>query len=118
VQGAPLDITIEQGRFFSLPLTYEPQEEPADLTGYQAHMQIRPTHGSDELIADLSSEDDPHIFFSEDRSDGQVTVEIPDTETQEMDFNRAVYDLKLTPPAGKPFTLVKGVVVLEREVTE
>jgi hypothetical protein len=34
-----------------------------------------------------------------------------------MNFNRAVYDLELVPPAGEPFRWLKGNVVLDREVT-
>lgn len=87
--------------------------EPVDLTGYMARMQIREKVGSDVVIDELTTENGKIIIDAEDAS---IRIEIPASTTQNYNFTTAVYSLEIIRNSVViPFLV--GNLTLQREVT-
>jgi hypothetical protein len=108
------DITIEQGAGFSLPITYKPGGQTADLTGSTARLQVRPKVGSSEKLIELTT---TNGGITLDGPAGKLTLVMSAAATAALKFARAVYDLEVVPPAAEPYRLLEGNVFLSREVT-
>lgn len=113
--AARKDMTIEQGAKFSRLIRWlDGNGNPVDLTGWSARMQVRTGHGG-TLLLDLSTANGK-ITLS---SGGTIEIEATASDTDGLDFERAVYDLELTPPSGSANTvrLLEGYIYLNRQVT-
>lgn len=87
--------------------------EPVDLTGYRARMQIREKVGSDVVIDELTTENGKIIIDAEDAT---IRIEIPADTTQNYNFTTAVYSLEIIRNSVViPFLV--GNLTLQREVT-
>ena len=87
--------------------------EPVDLTGYMARMQIREKVGSDVVIDELTTENGKIIIDAEDAT---IRIEIPASTTQNYNFTTAVYSLEIIRNSVViPFLV--GNLTLQREVT-
>lgn len=89
--------------------------EPLNLTGYTARMQIREKLDSTEIIKSLTS--DPSGGISIDTSGYKITITISATDTAEFTFSSAVYSLELVSSTGVVNQLMSGTLTLVREVT-
>jgi hypothetical protein len=102
------DLTIEQGATFPLHLVYcDKFRNPIDLTGAQAHLQIRHLDGT--LVIDLSTSNNKITLGG---VLGTIDAAIEPAETISMNFNTAVYDLLLTMSNGLVIRLLMGKVTL------
>lgn len=117
---AKLNICINQGSTFNLPMNwYEENDDGSkgdaiDLTGWTARMQIREEHESDTTILELTTENGGITLNS---PTGAIDVVIPAADTEDLDFDCAVYDLELVDAGGAVTRLVEGNVTLKLEVT-
>jgi hypothetical protein len=117
--------TIEQGSTLDFNVQYlDSNSTPVDLTDYSGRMQIRPTAGSSDVIATLSSSRDTDgtgLNFSgsnglQPPTSGSIGVFISAASSSAFSFNEAVYDLEIY--SGSIVTrILEGKVKLSPEVT-
>lgn len=102
-QSGGLDINIEDGVEFSLPVVYKINSVIQDVSGYTATLELRDKTGHANALLSLT-ELSGIIVGS---TDGRFDIDI--TEAQAIFGNREmVYDLIVTPAAGEPIRLLRG----------
>lgn len=108
------DAAIEQGATFTRTFTWlDENDDPYDITGYTARMQIRLKKESPSTIASLTTENGGVTITG---ASGIIAVTISASDTAAMDFKTAFYDLELI--NGSTVTrLLEGEVELDKEVT-
>jgi hypothetical protein len=87
--------------------------EPINLTGYTARMQIREKIESDTVIHELTTENAGILINS---TDSTIALNIPFSTTALFIFSTAVYSLEIV-AAGTVVPLYNGNIVLVKEVT-
>ncbi len=109
------DFTIEKGTYWNRALSWTADSVPVDLTGWTAHMQVRPAYANQTsvVLADLT--DGSGITLG--GTAGTILLELTGTQTAALSFDTAVYDLYLTNPSGRPTRLLEGIVTLSDQVT-
>lgn len=107
-----VNFVCPQGSTFSRTLTYKVDSTPVDLTGYDARLQIREYHYSDDYIANLTETSG----ISLGGSAGTITVLIAASATQEFVPGDYVYDLELV-AGGTVTRLIEGKFSVTPEVT-
>jgi len=123
-------IYIEQGTTIDFEVQYkDSQNNPVDLTGYGARMQIRPSITSETVYLSLSSDrnaDGTGISMSgsspyKPPTSGTLGIYIASCTSSLLDFNDAVYDLEIFAPIGsncpEVTRILQGPVRLSKEVT-
>jgi len=110
--AAKANIIIDQGTDFSTTLTVTGDDgSVTDLTGYSANGHIRKHYtSSTATVFDIS--------FGTPRTDGQVTISLGRSVTENMEAGRYVYDVELTSSANSRSRLVEGVVTVTPQVTK
>ena len=105
----------EIGATFERELVYKADGENAtDLTDYSAKMQVRSDFDSDEVVLELSTEDET-IEFEE--AEGLIRLILTDEETAELTAGMYLYDLLLEDPDGKKIRLLEGKFEISDRVT-
>ena len=122
--------TIEQGATTDFEIAYkDSSNNPVDLSGYTAKMQIRPSAGSDIVFLTLSSSLDPcgtGLNLSGSNSanpptSGTIGVFISAMSSSQLNFDNAQYDLEIVSGSGDCAVvtrLLKGSVRLSKEITQ
>jgi hypothetical protein len=90
--------------------------EPVDLTGYYARMQIREKLDSVEIIDELTSLGTT-TGITIDTANCKITLNISATDTAAYTFSSAVYSLELVSSTGVVTPLLNGVITLVKEIT-
>lgn len=104
---AQVDLLVYQGDDLLLSVTVDnPGEIPADLTGYTARAQIRPSAPSAVVLAEFTTAIAANVISL------TLTAEVTSTLTR-----NAAWDLQITSPGGVVTTLAYGVVKVTKEVT-
>lgn len=104
---------IEQGATFSLSLTYkDTNDNPIDLTGYSARLQMRKRINDSDTVVSLT--DSSGIELGGDT--GTIVITISATATAALDPVEGVYDLELE-TGGIVTRLLSGTYEVLREVT-
>ena len=113
--AADYDLLIEQGATFDLSIVWKDNEDnPIDISGYSARMQIRKTYDSDPVIS-LTSDSDGGIVLG--GVDGTINIAIDAEATEGIEIRRGRYDLELE--FNEVVTrLLQGSVDISREVTK
>ena len=88
--------------------------QPVDLTGFSARMQIRAKLDDTAVIHELTSENSGILINNTTKT---ITLQIPATTTTTFTFQSAVYSLELVSSGGEVTQLVNGSLSLVREVT-
>lgn len=88
--------------------------EPVDLLGYTARMQIRGKITDTEVILELNTENNRIVI---DNASKTITITISAADTALLSFTSAVYSLELINSAGRVIPLLTGTVSLKQEVT-
>lgn len=109
-----LDITIQQGDSFDLPLKIrtklaDQSTVPVDLTGHVGKAQIRASTVATEVMAEFT-------VTITDGAQGELTASLTPGQTTAITGN-GVWDLETTAPDGEVRTWVGGNVTLLKEVT-
>jgi len=86
--------------------------QPVDLTGYTARMQIREKIDSDTVIKELTTENGGIVI---DVINSKIILNISAADTELFTFNSAVYSIELVSTTVVPFAT--GTLTLVREVT-
>lgn len=89
-----------------------------DLTGYSAHMQIRPSPSSGTVLQDITS---PVISGTgldlTAVNTGFITAYINDTVTATYTWTSGVYDLRIISSTGFAEVVLRGAVTIVPRVT-
>lgn len=120
---------IEQGTTVDFELAYkDSNNDPVDLSEYQARMQIRPSKESDTVFLTLSSSRDTdgtglNLSGSSGLNpptSGTIGVFISANSSSTFNFDSAVYDLEIVTGSTYPIVtrLLEGNIKLVKEVTE
>ena len=89
----------------------------ADITGYEAVMQVRASITSDTVLFEaLSTGADPLIIV--DPVTATFGLTIPDDAFAAATFREAVYEIEITAPTGEKYRLAYGAVSLCRELVK
>lgn len=106
------DIVLEQGTDYNLPLVFKDSKGRLyDLTGVTGVGQIRQNIADNAALADFV------ITFDTNRSTGKVTLSIPASVTENLNFVVGCYDIKFTYPPGIPKRIMEGKVTFNKAVT-
>lgn len=126
------NFTIEQGATLDFAIQYKDStNQPIDLTGYQARMQLRPNIGSDTIYLTLSSSLGPcgtGLNFSGSGgpdanlspTQGNIGVYLSAVSSSQLDFVSAFYDLEIATGSSECTTvtrLLEGTVRLSKNIT-
>ena len=127
------NFTIEQGSTTDFEVVYkDSSDNPIDISGYQARMDLRQSPGSSTSYLTLSSSLGPcgtglnmsgsgGLSASKPLSSGSIGVYISHVSSSALSFTDAVYDLELVSGSGHCATverLLEGSVSLFKEVTK
>lgn len=123
-------IYIEQGATIDFEVQYrDSNNNPVDLTGYGARMQIRPSVTSQTVYLSLTNtlnSDGTGISMSgsapyKPPTSGSLGIYIASCTSSLLDFGEAVYDLEIFSPINSDCPVVtrilQGPVRLSKEVT-
>lgn len=115
MSAAAVDLNIDQGSTFVLPITYkDPDGNTVDISGYSARMQLRKTVAQADP-ADLSLVSPTNITVG--TTNGQLVVTISATQTGGLTSKKYVYDLEIESPSGVVTRLLQGTVYVSFQVT-
>lgn len=110
-----LNFICPQGSTFSRTLTYKLDDDPVDLTGYNARLQIREFHYSDNFILGIdSSSSSANIYTG--GSAGTIDIYIDPDTTEDFVPGSYVYDLEIY-TSSNVYRLVEGTFKITAEVT-
>lgn len=87
--------------------------QPEDLTGASARMQLRSSKTSVDILAELTTENN---YIKIDTVSGVVALELPESVTKEFTFKKAVYSLEIL-IEGIVTTVLTGSFRVEPEIT-
>ncbi len=109
-----LNLSIRQGSTFDQTLTWKDADEnPIDLTGYDARAQIREETSSATPLLSLTVLNGRLTLGG---ALGTIRILISATDTALLDFDSAVWDLEVI-SGSVVVPLVAGSVTLPKEVT-
>jgi hypothetical protein len=107
-----LNLTCPQGSTFSKSLTYKLDDNPVDLTGYSARLQVREFFYSPDPVLNLTNSSGITLGASA----GTIQILIDATTTSGLLAGDYVYDLELV-AGGTVTRLIEGKFVVTPEVT-
>jgi hypothetical protein len=112
------DLLIEQGATYSEVLTvYSSPGVLQSLTGYTAVMQIR-QNIEDVAVLASSSIADPNIVLTLGGALGTITIEMIAEDTAALNFDTALYDIKITQTStGDVLRVFEGEVKLSKSIS-
>lgn len=114
MNAAIVHLTIEQGATFRQPVQFLAADDtPVDFTGCTARMQIRRTLEDLAVLLELTTENGRLAI---DVPTGTLTMNLTAIETAALDSG-GVYDLEVLFADGSTSRMLKGMVLLDREVT-
>jgi len=112
--AATKNFQVDQGATFSFQIEYlDSSDNPINLTGSTAKMQIRDTKGGKQLVATLNTPSSNGI----DINGNVITVTIPAASTNKLIFPKSAYDILVTDTNGNKIRLLEGFLTLDRSVT-
>ena len=88
--------------------------EPMDLAGYTARMQVRTKIGSTTFLTELTTENGGIVLNNTNKT---IKLLISATNTALIDWSKGVYSLELISGAGIVYTLLTGNITVKNEVT-
>lgn len=101
------DLFIDQGTDFSTLITIS----NLDLSGYQVASQMRKLYSSSDSVDFVAT------IPTQTATQGIVKLELAASTSSGMKAGRYVYDIELTNQNGKKSRPIKGLVVIDPEVT-
>ena len=105
------NLFIDQDADFTTTVTINDSVGSAlDLTNYTALAMIRKTYASSTSTTFTST-------FASDRTTGQITISLTDTQTAALESGRYVYDLVITDASGTKTRVVEGIATVNPSVS-
>jgi hypothetical protein len=111
-------LTIYQGATFqkSWTIVETGTEDPIDLSGYTARMQIREKLKSETVILDLTTENG-RITIDVGEETTTLTLYVDPETTAAITVAKGVYDLEIIDTNDDVYRLMQGAVTIIPEVT-
>lgn len=109
-----LNLYIEQGADFVLPIVYREDGEPVDLTGATIEAQLREKVNSANALISLGTASGTISIVP---LEGRVIMRIDAAQTENFKIYRGVWDMRVTMPDGERFRLLTGEFEVGRGVT-
>lgn len=113
-RAARLDLYIEQGTTFEIPIIYKQDGLPVDLTGVTAHAQLREKVSSLVPLVDLASPDNGLVITP---AEGKIVMTMTAAQTQALKVYKGVWDMLLTFSDGTKVRILNGQFTVSRGVT-
>lgn len=112
-----LDINIEMGATFDLPMVWSDETGTAivGLENWAARMHIRSKVSDPNPLLELTTENGAIVLGGEV---GEIRLYLTDSQTSAFTWARGIYQLELVSPTGRVTRLLKGKVLLDSEVTK
>lgn len=108
------DFTIEEGISDEKPITWSNSANvPYNVTGYTAKIQARTSGGS--LVYDASTENEKILVEGEE---GTFIWIVEENDFRNMPEKLLVYQLKVFSPSNRPYSLLRGKILIKREVVK
>ena len=105
------NLFIDQDADFTSTVTINDSNGSAlDLTSYTELAMIRKTYQSTSATTFTST-------FASDRTTGQITISLTDTQTSALESGRYVYDLVITDSSGTKTRVVEGIATVNPSVS-
>ena len=105
---------IDYNTTYQFEINYRDSDDnPIDITGSSAKMQIRDATGQ-KLAFTLTS---PSGGITIDGPSGTLTVKMTPTQTSKLFYPKSMYDLMLTDSNSNKIKLVGGYITLTKTVT-
>ena len=105
------NLFIDQGADFTTTVTINDSTGSAlDLTNYTALAMMRKSYASTTATTFTST-------FASDRTTGQITISLSDTQTAALEAGRYVYDLVITDASGTKTRVVEGIATVNPSVS-
>ena len=109
------DITVNQGASFKLNVQANNSDGTVmDLTGYTAHMQVRPTKESATVLMEATTSNGTITINA---PGGIVLINVGGDVTAPMTWNTGYWDLKIQSSSSNILRIVEGYASLSKEVT-
>lgn len=106
--------TIDQGAVWTVVVEYlDSNDDPIDLTGFSAAMQLRENYDSTISALTLTSEDGEIVI---DGPNGLVTITMSAEQTGDLTATWYLYDVELYSGANV-IRLIQGQISIAGEVT-
>jgi hypothetical protein len=109
-----LNLTCPQGSTFDRQLTWKIDNEFVDLDGYNARLQVREYHYSDDFILSLDSVSGSANLYT--GASGAINIYINPETTKNLLPGNYVYDLEMY-TSENVYRLVEGKFIVTPEVT-
>jgi hypothetical protein len=106
-------IEIKQGAAWKATVQIKNGGIVRDLTGYEAHMQLREKVGS-PVIVDLNTSNG---LIAINTTNNTISINIPAASTKTFTFTKAEFDLFIVPPASDPEKILEGTASLIKSIT-
>ena len=113
-----IDFTIYQGASLKKEweLVAKGTEDPIDLTGYTARMQVRAKIKDTTPILDLTTENDG-ITITVGAEKTTLAIYANAATTAAITASKGIYDLELIDTSGDVYRLMSGSITVSKEVT-
>lgn len=109
------NIQIEQGIPYSQEFIVKNADgSNKDLTGYTARMQFRVAYSSESPSLEATSANGKIVL---NVGNASCTIELTESDTTLLSYNKYVYDLELVSSSSIPIRLIQGSVLVSPEVT-
>ena len=107
---------VDQNTTFTFTVEYKDNSNnPIDITGCTAKMQVRDTKGGSKLAFTLTSPSTGGITI--DGPNGKLTIKMTPTQTNKLFYPKSSYDIMLTDTNLNKIKLLEGFMTLSRSVT-
>jgi hypothetical protein len=105
------NLFIDQDADFTTTVTINDSTGSAlDLTNYTALAMVRKSYASTTATTFTST-------FASDRTTGQITISLSDTQTAALEAGRYVYDLVITDASGTKTRVIEGIATVNPSVS-
>lgn len=106
--------TVDQGAVWTIEIEYlDSNDNPIDLTGFSAAMQLRENYDSSTAVLTLTTQNGAIVI---DGPNGTVTVTMTSQQTKDLDATWYLYDVELYSGANV-IRLIQGQISIAGEVT-
>lgn len=113
--AARLDLAIDQGAKFPMPVTWNDENgNPVNLTGWSARMMVRKTNGNGQIYADLTIADGDIVITP---MSGQIDITMNKAKSAKIPAGNWYYDLQVTDSSGEPDYLLWGRFNVRASIT-
>jgi hypothetical protein len=93
---------------------YVRYNQPVDLTGYTARMDIRASKNDTLPVLTLDTAGGEIVLNNTDKT---ITLTIAASVTEALTITKGVYDLELVSPLADVYRLLEGSIVISNEIT-